>query len=168
MENYLLVLSFPFMVSPTPGFALFFHVGQDFKGWSLLFIPILLSHGHLKQQMCLRPVITWVWREPWVLLTSLAWRGALRRATEIWELAPATSAWTQSENPEVISWGAASEKNVSLFLGFHLSSCFSLYSSSFPFAFPLKHLTFSHAILNTIIRRVLLKYLFHQDLACDP
>lgn len=71
MENYLLAFPFPCMASLTPGFALFFHVGQNFKGGSLLFIPNFFNHSHLKKQICLRPVITCAWAEQGFLLNSL-------------------------------------------------------------------------------------------------
>lgn len=71
MENYLLAFPLPCTASLTPGFALFFHVRQNFKGGSLLFIPIFFNHSHLKKQICLRPVITCAWAEQGFLLNSL-------------------------------------------------------------------------------------------------
>lgn len=174
MENYLLAFSFPFVVSLAPGFALFFYVGQDFKDWSLFFIPNFFSHSHLKKQICLRPVITCAWQEQGFLLSSLALRGVLSRATAMWGSAPVASARSQIRNPEVISRGAALEK-VCLPMSW-LPGSPPVFLSQSPqqllpwafFSFPLKHLTLSHAIWNTTIRWVLQSICCIKISLCDP
>lgn len=115
MENYLLAFPFPPMASLTPGFALFFSCRAELQRRISAFYPQFFNHSHLKKQICLRPVITCAWAEEGFSLNSFVLRGGLRTATTVWELAPATSAWSQRkdpERPEVLLL----RKSVSLFL----------------------------------------------------
>lgn len=152
MENYLLAFSFPFVVSLAPGFALFFLCRAGLQRLISVFYPQFFSHSHLKKQICLRPVITCAWQEQGFLLSSLALRGVLSRATAVGGSAPVASARSRIRNPEVISRGAALEK-VCLPMSWLPGSPPVFLSQSpqqlLPWvfsSFPLKHLTLSHAI----------------------